>query len=294
MTGAMGALQDWDGLWRFAYSHGEDGLRDRKGFPGYFDVASDPLGQASDRASVCLFLRGDMAPLADKLALTVTPDTFMPADGKPTGVVPKWRDAAWQTQVGTAVAPVPAGVKTFNLGEQIARTNAPVSLAVNPAIAFDRTAGSFGINTPRTAGGFAEGGPIDAGGLRAVVSGAPATVWATSLDGEPLERSSRILVAHLTDVQPREALYADDERTILLDWGTPQPLVMRRGRADIAISVSVDAGAQPPSFAVFALSADGSRRQAVPASHANGRLSFTVEVERDISSATWLYEVERK
>ena len=161
-------------------------------------------------------------------------------------------------------------------------------------VSIDEASGRFILSTPRTAGGFAEGGPIDAGGLRAVVSGAPATVWATSLDGEPLERSSRILVAHLTDVQPREALYADDERTILLDWGTPQPLVMRRGRADIAISVSVDAGAQPPSFAVFALSADGSRRQAIPASHANGRLSFTAEVERDISSATWLYEVERK
>ncbi|MBR1587698.1 MAG: hypothetical protein IJ658_05175, partial [Kiritimatiellae bacterium] len=57
ITGAMGALQEWDGLWRFAYAHNRDGLRDRRGFPGYFDVGGDPLGQASDRASVCLFLR---------------------------------------------------------------------------------------------------------------------------------------------------------------------------------------------------------------------------------------------
>ena len=51
MTGAIAALQDWDGLWRFAYSHNLDGMRDRAGMCGYFDVASDPLGQAGDRAS---------------------------------------------------------------------------------------------------------------------------------------------------------------------------------------------------------------------------------------------------
>ena len=60
MTGAVAALQDWDGLWRFAYAHGLDAMRDRAGLCGYFDVASDPLGQAGDRASVCLFLRGDL------------------------------------------------------------------------------------------------------------------------------------------------------------------------------------------------------------------------------------------
>lgn len=60
MTGAVAALQDWDGLWRFAYSHSRDNLEDGKGVPGYFDVGTDPLGQAGDRASVCLFLRGDL------------------------------------------------------------------------------------------------------------------------------------------------------------------------------------------------------------------------------------------
>ncbi|MGN0234460.1 MAG: hypothetical protein ACI4B5_08575 [Bacteroidaceae bacterium] len=60
LTGARAAIQEWDGLWRFAYSHSNDDLLDNpESHPGYFDVASDPLLQASDRASVCLFLRGD-------------------------------------------------------------------------------------------------------------------------------------------------------------------------------------------------------------------------------------------
>ena len=61
LTGALAAEQDWDGLWRFAYSHSNGNLLDGQGGPGYFDCVTDPLIAASDRASVCLFL-GASAP----------------------------------------------------------------------------------------------------------------------------------------------------------------------------------------------------------------------------------------
>lgn len=60
LTGAKAAVQEWDGLWRFAYAHSMESMVDNEAhYPGYFDVATDPLSQASDRASICLFLRGD-------------------------------------------------------------------------------------------------------------------------------------------------------------------------------------------------------------------------------------------
>ena len=66
LTGATAALRDLDGLWRFAYSHSRDRLGDADVKPpSYFDLAGDPLSQTSDRASICLFLRGDMPPKAD-------------------------------------------------------------------------------------------------------------------------------------------------------------------------------------------------------------------------------------
>ena len=59
LTGALAAQDEWDALWRFAYSHSRDNWKDDpRQCPGYFDCATDPLSQASDRASVCLFLRG--------------------------------------------------------------------------------------------------------------------------------------------------------------------------------------------------------------------------------------------
>ena len=61
-TGAWAAREDWDGLWRFAWSHGDEGIvRPEKCRLGYFDMAGDPLSLASERATMCLFLRGDLA-----------------------------------------------------------------------------------------------------------------------------------------------------------------------------------------------------------------------------------------
>jgi len=286
MTGAMAALQNWDGLWRFAYSHREEILHDRSGFPGYFDVGSDPLGQASDRASVCLFLRGDMAPLADRLALAVTPDTFMPTNGVPMAIVPKWRDAAWQVQTGTSVAPVPAGVKSFNLGEQLNKENAPMPLPPNTALAFDKTVGSFKIDTSRTAGGFTPKGTLAAGPIAFDVGDVSATVWASSLDDKPIAQSSRILVTHLTDVQADGNIYADKAKTTLLKWGTYPPVV-RNGSADIELTLT-----DPAAYAVWGLDTTGRRICRMPSSVKNGKLTFKAAVEGP-KGARMLYEVAR-
>ena len=64
LTGALAADQEWDGLWRFAYSHSNKNLGNSpSGAPGYFDCATDPVISASDRASVLLYLRGDAAQI---------------------------------------------------------------------------------------------------------------------------------------------------------------------------------------------------------------------------------------
>ncbi len=284
MTGAMGALQEWDGLWRFAYSHNEDGLRDGKGFPGYFDVASDPLGQASDRASICLFLRRDMEPLHDRLALVATSDTFMPSDGNSMSVLPKWRDAAWQTQVCTAVAPVKDGVKTVKLGESRNDPVPPVPLSPNQAFALDRTVGSCRINTSRTAGGFTPEGALTAGPVSFDVGGVPATVWASSLDGLEIAKSKRLLVSHLTDVQADGNVYADKAKTTLLKWGSYPPLV-RNGSAKVSLAL-----ASPDSYDVWSLATSGRRMERIPVSVRDGKLSFTATVE-GAHGARMLYEV---
>jgi hypothetical protein len=104
LTGALGALQGWGGIWRFAYSHSRTAMFQPSQM-GYFDMASDPLGQAAERASLCLYLRGDlrMAPHSVGLVMTEA-DLAKPAAKIPT-LAPKWHWLAWVTRLGTQVVP---------------------------------------------------------------------------------------------------------------------------------------------------------------------------------------------
>ena len=62
VTGAWAAQHGWDGLWRFAWSHDITGVKTPERKPmGYFDMSGDPLQLASERATMCLFLRRDIA-----------------------------------------------------------------------------------------------------------------------------------------------------------------------------------------------------------------------------------------
>jgi len=106
LTGAMGALQGWGGIWRFAYSHSPEAVS-KPSKMGYFDMASDPLSQAAERASLCLFLRGDLQTASHSVAMVMTEaDLARPAAKIPT-LAPKWHWLAWVTRVGTQVVPSP-------------------------------------------------------------------------------------------------------------------------------------------------------------------------------------------
>jgi hypothetical protein len=93
-----------------------------------------------------------------------------------------------------------------------------------------------------------------------------------------------VLVTHLTDVQNTGAVFGGDGRKVLLEWGGV-PHLMARGRAEVSLAL-----ADRP-WKVHALSTGGRRLREVPATYADGRLSFVADVAADTSSATFLYEV---
>ncbi|HOX07634.1 MAG TPA: hypothetical protein PK280_14640 [Planctomycetota bacterium] len=107
LTGSMGAIQDWGVIWRFAYSHNRDNLM-KPGKLNYFDMAADPLGQAAERASLCLFLRGDMKRAPHALSIAMTPEDLARPPAKVPMVAPGWSWAAWVARVGTRVVKDPA------------------------------------------------------------------------------------------------------------------------------------------------------------------------------------------
>ncbi len=316
LTGAQAALQGWDAVWRFAYSHSDTNLLNARPM-NYFDLATDPLNQAADRAAIMLFERGDLAAAAKTVVMELSASALEHSDqpGGSLGGGPQW--IAWQARLGTRVvkdAPIKAHAGELVLHWPAGRGEMPVNdvprevllealtqvkegsamLATWPnesgQIMIDAEKGLLRFDTPRTAGGFASTGQaIDcpSAGVHVGEITYPATVFASSLDQRPLRQSQRILVTHLTDLQNSATCYADPGRQVLLDWGK-LPHLVRAGQAKITLTL-----AEPEQYHVYALATSGARVGAVKAMPAGDTLSFTCDV-RGPQGAALCYEVVRQ
>ena len=295
MLGAEAALQDYDGVWRFDWANGVE--FDWKPI-GYFDVARDPLTRATERAALCLFMRRDMKPLDKTFTLLVEPEKVKGelARGPRFDLKdPLW--FGWYSRIGSFVgdkspsAPEWTGrYPEVTAGGDESFRKLVKKHALRPGggqMILDEEKGVFGMVTPRTCGFSVESGSASAGPLSATISMAPATVWASSLDDKPIEKSSRILLSHVTDVQDHGTVFSDDSRTILLKWGW-MPHLMARGVAKISLRLAD--GATPT---VYALRADGSRGDKRPFTFAGGVLSFTADIALKADAATFMYEIVR-
>ncbi len=302
LTGALASRQDWGGLWRFAYSH-----NDKMGEParlGYFDMLGDPLGQAAERASLCLFIRRDV-PVHETTVAIIYPEASLRIPGEKAFVSPAprmWRDMAHKAKVGVRVTTAAAATTgkneiaiTYPESHGETRPRLPPQTAHSP-VSIDASRGVMTIASGQTCGGFAERGACEAGSLRFDVGDVPATVWISALDKLPIPRSRRLLLTHLTDVQNTGMRYGNRGRNILLDWGR-LPHLVRVGVAKIEIRIT-----QPESYVVYALNTAGKRIAKVPARSREGILEFAADVAggrapgtpESARGARMLYEIVQK
>ena len=284
-VGALAAMQDWSGVWRFALSHGKYNYEDNAGAPNQFDVLSDPLAIATDRAVCSLYLRGDAAPL-DKEYVNVVPESFL---SQKKSICPSNSlDIILRARVSSVNEGTPEA-KGFAI-----RGDMPPA-ADDAPLAANRENGAFTVATARTAGGFGfEGERFDAGAVRAVLSRGFASVFAISLDGAPLGESRRILACHSPDVQGEGFEWEGERGDVFVSKpdgpGALHPLVFA-ARAKIAIAVQ---GGAAGEFRVFALGTDGARRFEVPCVFRNGRIGFEMNARGADGKAVILYEIERR
>ncbi|MCU0871847.1 MAG: hypothetical protein MUE50_05835 [Pirellulaceae bacterium] len=315
LTGALGALQDWDGVWRFAYAHNREGVSATRPL-NYFDVASDPLNQAAERASLCLFLRGDLEPAPHAVAIAATKDQLLKTPTTSRDKTPAWNALAWLTRVGwtlaeeqppsvsgQAVLPIVGGrfdPFASDAGQRVVdglrklgwlsienRTDLGENRLVseNGQLTIDAPTNTFVLDTARTAGGFAPAGArIETQSALIEIQDTEATVWISSLDGQPIASSKRLLITHLTDLQNTGARYADRARKVLLSWGG-LPHLVQNGRATVTLRVTNASGAQ-----VYGLATSGKRTGEINPTREANQLVIPLAVT-DNGKARMLYEV---
>lgn len=308
LMGAYAALQDWDGLFRFAWAHDAklvDGDQPLRGF----DIATDPLNQLAERQVVLLFRRGDVAVARRSYVYGVTM-----ADAVRQGVGDMWSKGifphrfnalALLSRTGSQVIEGDRRIAGSYDGVVAAERPSDAALAGNPFLALadtpavgdqaasdtgeitlDRKAGILRVATPASACIVGPGGrELEAGALALAGGDGFASVSLHAMDGRPIADSGRLLLLHLTDVLNQDMAFASPERTTLLSWGGPQRLV-RTGSAAVRVRCAT------AGLRVFACDPAGARLHPVEATHADGVYAFRIAVTRE--SPCMVYELARE
>ena len=332
LTGALGALQGWGGIWRFAYSHSRNAIFSPSPM-GYFDVGADPLSQAAERASLCLFLREDLQPAPHKVALVMTEaDLKQPVSKIPT-LAPRWNWLAWTTRVGTQVlrspesAPRDAALVPLGWGTP-ASAYRPSQLLNFPAyptndsdvvaalrahklfseensqpatkyfrsetgqLTIDGPRGEMILDTPRTAGGYA--------------SEAQEIVAAKAGVRVRIEGSDATVWVSALDREPIRTskrllvTHLTDLQNTEIKYREPaRQTLLEWGHLPYLVragraEVSIDLKS-PKNYQVWALSSSGRRLTGVSSRMDGNSLVFTADVAGDrTSGARMLYEIAPK
>ena len=299
MMGAYASLQDWDGLYRFAWSHSQANMFKPCPAKG-FDIVTDPIGQLTERQVALLFGRRDVSPAKETAAYGVTAGEAFGGglgDMWAKGLFPHpFTQLAYTHRVGSFVAdggkrPAVAVDKVYtaaNKGE-IPKFN-KAGASDTGEIAIDHNKGLLVVNTSRTAGVCSVGkadqtaGPLSVSGVTAFCS-----VSASSMDGAPLERSKRVLLLHITDIRNTGAAFTNDKCTDMTKWGE-LPYLAAAGEAKIALRNA------NPGLKVWAVAADGTRIRAVPATYENGAYRFVARIAagEGAGAPTMVYELAAK
>lgn len=264
LMGAYAALQNWAGLYRFAWSHQVETLNTPRNGATGFDICGDPVAQLTDRLTAVMFLRGDMKSAPRKYAYHLKTDEFFRPKIDKTYSLPL-RRLGLIAQIGTVVDDGPAdGVQLLSgktaitpsilahpgdaaAWQKLLRTGSAVSSTGE--IRLDSASGTLVTAAPKTESISSAVSKIAGNFLTISRLNTFQTIGAIALDNKPLVDSGRILILQLTHVINSGMVFGNRRLTVVKKTGGP-PLLLRRGSCRIHLN-------SPHLYRVTALSADG-------------------------------------
>lgn len=193
---AFAAFQDWDGLMQFAYSHSRNW--DSK-VPSGFDLNADWTKYVSFGQAALIYRRGLVQPGRKLIELPVSQELRMRAGReRRMGAVAAFLEAAAGYDPALALVHR-VSVRRSEAGWPALPQVASPLRSDTGELVYDRAARILTVQAPMVAGvfGFLEKRKVAAGPLEIELGASArgfAAVLATALDGQPLEKSRRILL----------------------------------------------------------------------------------------------------
>jgi len=293
MIAAVGAFQDWDGIYSFAYNHNE--RFEPRRIESFFDLKGDPAKLAHSIACSAMLLRGDvkagttrvfgwMPRRAEQELLRRSLNAWgLKLDDDARRAITNW--------VGVGVgdtAPPMARAAPFPKDQN-------VFVSETGEIRWDASekgAGAFTVSAPRVKlfTGFVRGRTFDLGGGVSLTIGKTALDWATvtmtCIEGEGFGKPGRILIAATGDIHNKGAQLRDlgaNRVTLANQWGE-EPVMCEGVPAEITLPIATD------RVKLYPLDESGNRREAVPVASKDGKALLKLGPEH---KTIW-YEVEVK
>ena len=276
---AYAALQDWDGIFAFAYSHRTDDW-DKRAITSFFDVDQHPTKMATLPASLALFLRpwqkpmrsllvferGDVAPAKTESIAGIEMNqaiNFVRDHGPRIGAGVfgvKWHEAL-EHRVGVRISD---GEEFKALPEK--KTARYVS--DTDELAWDTEKKVVTIDTPRSKGVIGRGGAFTLGDVTINVASEWATVQATVMDESDFAHAKHIFITATGAAENTGMKWRDAAKTSVgSDFGGA-PSVVEGIKATIRLPVSGKVHA-------WALDGRGQRGKEIPV--ADGQLQLVPE-----------------
>ncbi|MBR0459690.1 MAG: hypothetical protein IJJ26_10680 [Victivallales bacterium] len=320
LIGSYAAMQDWDMLVQFTYSHSLNGIFRDDFQRNHFDAATDPALLSTAPIGVMLYrtiqpakhafsvLLADQADISYK---TTTPNNVLrlglvsrlgtlnvPKDNTLPAVasnVDMFVDAniAFPEAAVKGKPVLHAGLVDAELVDQaIAAGVLPKSVHPAPnvfasedgALRFNRDTQCFQAVSPSCECLILTKGQAASGNVLAVSNKLGRGVFAAiGVGGKPLATASRILLLHVTDTQRSMSKFNDPSLELFLKWGN-LPVLARRGEADITLTLP------QKKWKLHAIDCAGKRLSEIPFQFSSGKLSFHAKVFQSFGSV-FAYEL---
>lgn len=310
MMGAYSALQDWDALYRFAWSHSGKNITEQQAISG-FDMSTDPLTQLTERLATLLFARGDVLPAQKKYVYGVTMHEATKngtGDMWAKGLFP--RDFTKQgliSQVGSQVitdkqhilGAFDAVVSEVELSTDQTAGNKFVTIKSLPNITSDNDEiisdtqqimlnnkkGYVKVVTDRTECMVGPEG-IDLAGKCLSVSGGDtfSSLSASAMDAKNLADSKRVLLMHLTNVLNSNMQFQNATMTTYTKRGD-LPYLVRTASAKVELKNS------NPNLKLYVVDFSGKRVGTVRTQYADGAYHFTASIAAGDQQPALIYEL---
>jgi len=309
MMGAYGGLQDWDGLFRFAYAHAAQNTQNVNATV-WMELALDPINLLSERISALLFARQDVKPANQSVPLALTRQEVFDPMINEEDIQQAYRNLGLQYRIGqwdlenSNIIPdsiykavgvakdSPAAVKNVPY-QQLSKSRLTAMLKNSDRIESDTgqivlfpRQGQMSVVTEKTECFALEEKQSLSGNVLTVKNNGPfSVVMLSAMDNRPLTQSQRLVLFHLTDSSNTNARYFDKECTVIEEWGT-LPHLVRIGA--VTLSMKADPSRK---IKLWAVDMSGKRIAELPVKRTKDGFEFVLQTNQP-TGGCMTYELE--